>query len=264
MRRIQTSHRHTGSLLHMHVFAALHQGRREHEIVYGLAAAVFQLHLIREIHGRSRRAGIGQNFSGLHIIRTELSGTGKIALHVGYIIIVPEAADLRFLRLHLYLSVFHEENVRSHLFHAYHKIIGHGIPSVEGQPVIRHIRRLRIRPLIVCLCHSSNTLCSGQITETGAGGFRKGIPVGFVEHHDFRGFSHRKQIQCTVTIKISLLYVAIHIFGQLLLGEIFREIHQLILMLHGIGRIRIGGKEVRQRLGTHLACGSFRQRLLQV
>ena len=121
-----------------------------------------------------------------------------------------------------------------------------------------------IGPLVVLLCHLHDAFHGCKIRLRHTGLFGKRLPVGLVDHHDLRGLGDRKKIQCSIVVKISLLHIRIHVFRQLILGKILRKIGQLSLLLHGIGRICIGGENIRKVLRAHLLIQRAVDGLLQI
>ncbi len=254
---------HAGPLLHGYVPPAPEHGCRHHQIVDRIAA-VLELHLIGEIHGGGRGACICQQVSRLHIVRAEGPVGPEIPLDHRHVIILPQAVQLLPGHVQGNLAVLHLEDLHPQLLHADQEIIRHRVPAVERPAVLRHVRRLAVRPLIVRLRRRGDALHGLQIRQGEARGRRKGLPVRLVEHHDLRGLGRGEYPQGAVGGDAPFLDVGVHVLRQLLLVQVLRQVGQGAGLLHLIGRIRVGGEQVRHGVRPHLSANGVPHRSLQV
>ena len=246
-------HRHAGSLLRGHGVSAL-EGRRHDDAIADLVRPVIVDHPVGEVRRRCGGTRIADDVARLHIIGAELAHGVEIAADVGDVVVVPQAADLFLVRVDLGFAVgIGCEQVDAHLPHADDEVVGQGIAAVERLAVVGDVGRQRIGVCVITLRGGGDALLRCQAVDGGAGGLGERLPVRFIEHGHLGGFRHWQQVQGIVVVEAALVKVVGHIVGQLIGREVVRQIDELALSLHVIGRVGVGGEHVGHLLGADFA-----------
>ena len=246
-------HRHAGSLLRGHGVSAL-EGRRHDDAIVDLVRPVVVDHLVGEVRRRCGGARVADDVACFHIVGAELAHGVEIAADVGDVVVVPQAADLFLVRVDLGFAVgIGCEQVDAHLPHADDEVVGQGIAAVERLAVVGDVGRQRIGVFVITLRGGGDALLRCQVVDGGAGGLGVRLPVRFIEHGHLGGLRHWQQVQGIVVVEAALIKVVGHIVGQLIGREVVRQIDELALSLHVIGRVGVGGEHVGHLLGADFA-----------
>ena len=263
MQLVRFGHAHAGALLDADAGRALKHGRHKNGVVNIVAAVVFH-HLVGEVRGRRRRAGIGQDIAGLNVVRAKLAVAVKPAVDVGHVVVVPQAANCCLVGVDGHAAAAHVKEVDAQLLAANDKVVAQRVAAKEGAAVVCHVGGLRVCPLVVLLGKRRNALEGRELVQGGAGSLRKGLPVGGVDHRDLGRLGHRKEIQLAVLLEVALVDVAGDILVKVVLGEVVGEVGQLVCLLKLIGGVCVRRENVGHGLGANDTRGRIGHGLLEV
>ena len=206
-----------------------------------MALSVALHHLSREIGRAGGGTYIADDISGLDVVAAEPAGSAEIALHIGNIVAIPEFFRHFLIEIQSHPAIFHMENLCSQLFCTDEHIVCHGVSSEKG---------FAIRPVVVFLCCLDESFHRRQIIVGGSCLPGKFLPVGIVQKKKLRRLCHRENLDAAVPGEIALLNVVLNIFFLFLFGQITGNIGDFSHLIHGIGRIRISGENIRHLIGS--------------
>ena len=254
-------HGHTGTLLDRDFLAALKVRRGQDFQLDVVALGVAQHHLRREVGRAGVGADVGQNAADFNIVAAEVAAGGGPALDVGNIVVIPQLAGHVLAQAHGHLAVLDIKDGLAQLFCADEHIVCHRVAAKQGFAVVGRIG-LGIRPVVVGFGGLDQTLHRLKVGIPCAGGGSEELPVGIIQEQKLRGLCHREDLDAAAVVEVALGQVAVHIGGALLVSEIGSKVSQLAHLVHGIGGVCIGHKDVGHGRSAHLAlCRSYHLRL---
>ena len=199
----------------------------------------------------------------LHVVAAETAGGGKVSLHIGHIVVIPKPLHCLARQIDGRLPVLGFKNIETKLLRADNHVIGHRVPAKERLAVVRHVRQA-VCPLVVALRHRGHALDGRKLVGARARCLREHPPVRIVDHEQLRRLRHREYLDAAVVPEIALAQVAFDVFLSVLLRQIRAEICDTPQAVHRVGRIRIGGKDIRHFLCADLALHRVHHVLLQI
>ena len=161
------------------------------------------------------------------------------------------------------LPVLRFKNVAAELLRADNHVIGHRVPAKERLAVVRRIRQA-VRPLVVALRHRGHAFDGRKFVGARARRLCERPPIRVVDHEQLRRLRHREYLNAAVAPEIALAQVAFDVFLSVLLRQIRAEVGDAPQAVHCVGRIRVGGKDIRHFLRADLALHRVHHVLLQI
>ena len=114
------------------------------------------------------------------------------------------------------------------------------------------------------MCGLVQPLHSGKIRIGHARGLGKGDKVGGVQVEQLSGFCYGKDLELPVVHQVALLEKTGDIGGLLFFGQVGAQVNGKAHLIQRKGGVCVGGDDVGQLLGTHLALGGGQHAGLQV
>ena len=256
-------HDHAGTLLGGDRAAARKGWAGQDGRFDGVALGVVGHHLGGEEGAAGRRADVGQQIAGLHVVAAEPAAGTEPALDVGHIEVIPQFADDVFVKMQGHDAVLGIKDGQAHLLSTAQQVVGQRITAEEGLAVVGGAGH-GIRPVVVLAGHLHDAFHSGQVVVGHTGGRSKGGPVGGVQVEQLGGFCHREDLQFPIVHQVALGQKTVHIGGLLLCGQIGGQVYDLAHQVEVIGHVGIAGVEVGQGRSAHLALRSGQNVRFQV
>ena len=152
---------------------------------------------------------------------------------------------------------------RTQFLCAAEQVIGQRVAAIQGLAVVGR-SRLGIGPVVVFVCGLVQPLHGGKIRIGHACGLGKGDKVGDVQVEQLGGLCYGKDLELPVVHQVALLEKTGDIGGLLFFGQVGAQVNGKAHLIQRKGGVCVGGDDVGQLLGTHLALGGGQHAGLQV
>ena len=254
---------HAGPLLDGHRLTACKAGAGQRGHLDAVALGVAGQHLGGEEGSAGGGTDIGQQAADLDIVAAELAAGTAPALDVGDIVVIPQLAEGRLVKVQSHHAVLGIKDGRTQFLCAAEQVIGQRVAAIQGLAVVGR-SRLGIGPVVVFVCGLVQPLHSGKIRIGHACGLGKGDKVGDVQVEQLGGLCYGKDLELPVVHQVTLFEKIGDIGRLLFFGQVGAQVNGKAHLIQRKGGVRVGGDDVGELFGTHLALGGGQHTGLQV
>ena len=163
-----------------------------------------------------RRADVGDDIAGLHIIAAEAAACGKVALDEGYIVVIPEGAHGVVVKVQRHAAVLCVEDRAAELLGADEHVVRHRVAAEERASIVRDIGRLRVGPLVVVFGDGDEAFDRGQVVIGCACGGGERLPVRFIEKQQLRRLGDGEDLDAARAGEVAFAQIVLNKGGAVL------------------------------------------------